>query len=235
MLSAIFFDVGQTLCFADFPVILAPLQENGINIPFDQALNHWHDTLRLTKPMLDERHAHRDLHAPDKTYWQMFYEHFLPTVGVAADAPNFVAMREALRQQVRTSAHWNIPGPGTHQVLARLAPRYKLGVISNADGIIEAMLRQQGLTEHMGSIIDSGRIGVEKPHPRIFHTALESLGVAPEESLYIGDIYSVDYQGATAVGMKALLMDAAGVYRNTDYPRIESLLELEGWLEAQGW
>jgi FMN phosphatase YigB (HAD superfamily) len=53
------------------------------------------------------------------------------------------------------------------------------------------------------------------------------MGVAAGQSLYVGDIYSVDYLGATRAGMQAILFDVAGTYRDTDLPRVESLEELE--------
>jgi FMN phosphatase YigB (HAD superfamily) len=49
----------------------------------------------------------------------------------------------------------------------------------------------------------------------------------PEQSLYVGDVYSVDYLGATGAGMQALLFDVAGTYRELGLPRVESLEELE--------
>jgi FMN phosphatase YigB (HAD superfamily) len=53
------------------------------------------------------------------------------------------------------------------------------------------------------------------------------MDVAPAESLYVGDVYSVDYLGATRAGMQAMLFDVAGAYRERDLPRVESLEELE--------
>ena len=35
----------------------------------------------------------------------------------------------------------------------------------------------------------------------------------PAESLYVGDVYSVDYVGARNAGMQAVLFDVAGAYR----------------------
>ena len=52
----------------------------------------------------------------------------------------------------------------------------------------------------------------------------------PAESLYVGDVYSVDYVGALNAGMDAVLFDVAGAYRGGEFPRVESLAELEGWL-----
>jgi FMN phosphatase YigB (HAD superfamily) len=51
-----------------------------------------------------------------------------------------------------------------------------------------------------------------------------------EESLYVGDVYSVDYVGARNVGMQAVLFDVAGAYRDRELPRVESLAQLEAWL-----
>jgi FMN phosphatase YigB (HAD superfamily) len=56
------------------------------------------------------------------------------------------------------------------------------------------------------------------------------MNAAPEESLYFGDVYSVDYLGATGAGMQAILMDVSGAYRNKGLPRIESLQELQSAL-----
>ena len=50
------------------------------------------------------------------------------------------------------------------------------------------------------------------------------------ESLYVGDVYSVDYVGARNAGMGAVLLDVAGTYRDRELPRVESLEQLETWL-----
>jgi putative hydrolase of the HAD superfamily len=70
-------------------------------------------------------------------------------------------------------------------------------------------------------------VGYEKPHPAIFKAALEAMDVEAKESLYVGDVYSVDYLGATRAGMQAILFDIPGAYRERDLPRVESLDELE--------
>ena len=55
---------------------------------------------------------------------------------------------------------------------------------------------------------------------------------APEESLYVGDVYSVDYLGATSAGMQAILMDVPGAYSDKGLRRIESLQELQSALRG---
>jgi len=50
--------------------------------------------------------------------------------------------------------------------------------------------------------------------------------------LYVGDVYSVDYLGATRAGMQAMLFDVSGAYREMRLPRVQSLEELERKLTA---
>jgi putative hydrolase of the HAD superfamily len=89
------------------------------------------------------------------------------------------------------------------------------------------VLKHCGIADVFGKVIDSGLVGYEKPHPAIFEAALREMRAAPEETLYVGDVYSVDYMGATRVGMQAMLFDVAGAYRENRLPRVESLEELE--------
>jgi putative hydrolase of the HAD superfamily len=115
--------------------------------------------------------------------------------------------------------------------LERIANRHAIAVISNADGKIDAVLGRCGICDCFQSITDSGIVGVEKPHTAIFQAALEKIGALPAESLYVGDVYSVDYVGALKAGMNAILFDVAGTYRDRNLPRVESLEELEIWLK----
>ena len=108
-----------------------------------------------------------------------------------------------------------------------IGEQYEIAVISNADGKIEDVLRRCGIAQCFRTITDSGLLGYEKPHPEIFSQALQSMNAAPEESLYVGDVYSVDYLGATGAGMHAILMDVPRAYREKGVPRVESLEDLQ--------
>jgi putative hydrolase of the HAD superfamily len=103
-------------------------------------------------------------------------------------------------------------------------------VISNADGKIDALLAANGIADCFRTITDSGLVGFEKPHPAIFAAALKQMKALPEHCLYVGDVYSVDYVGATQAGMQATMFDVAGAYRNHGLRRVQSLRELEGML-----
>src|SRR5216110_316410 len=132
----------------------------------------------------------------------------------------------------RISANWCDIRPGTKEILQRLGKQYRLGVISNADGQIASVLKHCGIADCFQTITDSGLIGCEKPRAEIFHAALREMDVRPEDSLYVGDVYSVDYLGATRAGLQAILFDSAGAYSNNGLKRVVSLEELERILTA---
>jgi len=219
--KAIFFDVGNTLLFPDRAHILAPVRK----IKPLPSLEHWHAIERATKQKLDV--IVQEGGPADHGFWSMFHAHLLKDLQINDDA-----MHRALVEATRISANWREIRPGTRELLQRLGERYPLAVISNADGKIAEVLERCGIAGCFQSITDSGLVGCEKPHPAIFQTALRVMGMAAKESLYVGDVYSVDYLGATRAGMQAVLFDVSGAYREADLPRVESLEELERLLQS---
>jgi putative hydrolase of the HAD superfamily len=218
-IKALFFDVGNTLLFPNRERMLGALHSRQVFPP--EALMRAVE--RRTKQEFDsllETHA-----AVDHGFWHIYYTHLLEELGIPDEniCSDLVAC-------TRVSDNWREIRPGTREALLRLAKRYRLGVISNADGKIADILGHCGIADCFETITDSGIVGKEKPHPAIFEAALQSLAVAAEESLFTGDVYAVDYLGATQVGMQSILFDAPGAYKNKGLPRVESLEELESKL-----
>jgi FMN phosphatase YigB (HAD superfamily) len=217
--TTIFFDVGNTLLFPNREVILKPLHNRGIT----PSLGQWHAIERKTKKEFDSQMRTGTV---DHGFWRLFYSHLLAELGIDDDA-----LQTQLTDSTRISANWCIVPPGTREILERIGRRYQIAVISNADGKIEDVLTVCGIAGCFRTITDSGIVGYEKPHPAIFEAALRGLNALPEESLYVGDGYAIDYVGATNAGMQAMLLDVSGAYRETNYARVESLKELEERLE----
>jgi|SRR5579871_2087584 putative hydrolase of the HAD superfamily len=214
--KTIFFDVGNTLLFPDRAHILAPLQRHKASASLEQ----WHAVERVAKKRFDEIVEHGG--PPDYPFWSMFYRDLLGQLQIRDDL-----LHADLVEATRHSANWCEIRPGTRESLERLGRRYRLAVISNADGKIEAVLKRCGIADCFESITDSGLVGYEKPHPAIFQAALREMNAPAAESLYVGDVYSVDYLGATRAGMQGMLFDVSGAYREHGLPRVESLEELE--------
>jgi len=218
-IKVIFFDVGNTLLFPNRERIHAPLAERGI-VPDADLLR---DLECRTKNQFDAMMTNNG--NTDHGFWWMFYSQLLSEIGLNDDA-----VRDQLVASIRNSGNWDTIRPGTAEQLHEIGERYQIAVISNADGKIEDVLRRSGIAQCFRTITDSGLVGYEKPHPEIFRQALESMNAASEESLYVGDVYSVDYLGATGAGMQAMLMDIPGAYRDKGVLRVESLEELQAVL-----
>lgn len=217
--KALFFDVGNTLLFPDRKRMLHALHERQI-FPSEELLQ---DIERRTKREFDsllESHS-----AIDHGFWHIFYSHLLEELQLPENS-----IHADLVYRTRVSANWCEIRPGTREALERLSQRYRLAVISNADGKIADVLAGCGIADCFETITDSGIVGKEKPHPAIFAAAAGSLRIPAAESIYIGDVYSVDYLGATQFGMQAILFDVARAYRDRGLARVESLEELESHL-----
>jgi FMN phosphatase YigB (HAD superfamily) len=199
----VFFDVGNTLLFPNREVIHAPLIERGYTLESE----HIRDLERRTKNKFDFTMTTNG--STDHGFWWMFYSQLLSEIGLKDEG-----LRDQLVANIRNSGNWNVILPDTAQLLGEIGERYQIAVISNADGKIKDVLQKCGIAHYFHTITDSGIVGFEKPRPEIFHQALKSMSAAPEESLYVGDVYCVDYLGATGVGMRAMLLDVVGAYPN---------------------
>jgi len=213
----IFFDVGNTLLFPNRARILAPLPAER-----HPTLERWQAMERRTKQEFDAGMMGGPV---DHGFWWSFHTHLLEELGALDNG-----VRDALVANTQDSDNWDQILPGTRDALERIRQDYAIAVISNADGRIDLVLRRCGIIDCFQSITDSGIVGHEKPHPAIFEAALRAMKAEAAESLYVGDVYSVDYVGARNAGMDAILFDVAGAYRERQLARVDSLAELEGWL-----
>lgn len=86
-------------------------------------------------------------------------------------------------------------------LLTRLRRRYRLGLVSNFYGNLDAVCAEAGIADLFDVMTDSARVGCTKPDAGIFRHATDALGVAPADATFIGDSPSRDMAGARALGM----------------------------------
>jgi len=98
--------------------------------------------------------------------------------------------------------------PGVEALLAALHGRgIRLGIISNrmhGGTLLLDDLDFFGISHYFASVVASCDAGQMKPHPSIYHRALDELGVLPGEAVMIGDDLTADVAGPRAVGMRAI-------------------------------
>ena len=98
------------------------------------------------------------------------------------------------------------PAPAAGALLASLAGRYRLAILSNwpLAATIDRYVEAAGWAPHLRAVVVSQRVGTIKPHPAIFAAARESLGDPPAAAiLHVGDDWAADVVGAKRVGWRA--------------------------------
>jgi putative hydrolase of the HAD superfamily len=95
--------------------------------------------------------------------------------------------------------------------LAALAPRFRIGVVSNFYGNLEAVLHEAGLLPLVKVAVDSSRVGAFKPDPAIFRAALTALDVRPQEAAMVGDSLNKDCAPAHRLGLATVWLRPATI------------------------
>lgn len=217
---AVLFDAGNTLVFLDHARMAAAVAAD-LRLPLTA------ETLAAASPAAAL--AIEGLRTSDRERADAYLSSLFTLAGVPAGRLDRV---RAVLGALHAERHlWSSVVPGTREALDRLLrARYRLGVVSNSDGRVEAALEAAGLLDRFEVVVDSALVGVEKPDPAIFHAALDALGVAPADALYLGDLYEVDVLGARAAGMEAVLFAPAGAPAVTGCRVVPSIAALVDYL-----
>lgn len=134
--------------------------------------------------------------------------------GVAADAAA-TALRAALRYRLFDDV---LPA------LDALAARgVALGVVSDWDASLPEVLADLGIGGRFAVVAASAVVGARKPDPALFLHAAAVLGVPPGSVVHVGDDPARDLAGARAAGMRAVLVDRAGVHGGAWAPTVSDL------------
>jgi FMN phosphatase YigB (HAD superfamily) len=97
----------------------------------------------------------------------------------------------------------------TVAVLREIHGKYRLGVVSNfaIPECVHKLLEHHGLAGLFDVIVVSAAVNRRKPSPEIYRKALEKLGVAAEQTVFVGDTVDADVAGPKTVGMKTIFIE----------------------------
>jgi putative hydrolase of the HAD superfamily len=85
----------------------------------------------------------------------------------------------------------------------------------------------------VAEVVDSGRVGSEKPDARIFRVALERAGIEPTDVVHVGDMVSTDVVGARAAGIVPIHLDPHRRCRSPGHRHIRALNGI--WRHVAPW
>jgi putative hydrolase of the HAD superfamily len=99
--------------------------------------------------------------------------------------------------------------PHVREVLDVLRERYPLAVVTDAQSAhTRGELHKVGLLDYFDPIVISGDHGYRKPDRRLFQLALDGIGVAAENALYVGNDMHRDIFGAREAGMATVMFES---------------------------
>jgi HAD superfamily hydrolase (TIGR01509 family) len=95
--------------------------------------------------------------------------------------------------------------PGARRVLAQLARRHALGLVTSGDrNRVHRQLREFKLWDRFAALVCSGDTRLRKPHPAPLRLALRLMGLRPPDTIYVGDSPE-DLQMARSAGVRAAI------------------------------
>jgi len=171
---------------------------------------------------------------PERALWRSMYE--TPEwqelrVGRGSEGAWVAAIRRTLDELAgrpvaeavsrRWVECWRGLDEGIMALVDALRPRYRVGMISNATLTLEDELRDHHrIHDRFEVIVNSARVGVAKPDPRIYRHAAKALGLEPGACLHIDDLHH-NIEGARQAGFAAAHYDG-------DFPALEKSLRALG-------
>jgi HAD superfamily hydrolase (TIGR01549 family) len=124
---------------------------------------------------------------------------------------------------------YSIVPRGFNEAMAALRTAgVRVAIVSNSEGMLDRLFSKLGILECFDTVVDSGRVGVEKPDARIFEIACERTCTTAARALHLGDTYATDVLGARNAHMRTALIDPFGHYQGLyeDVPRVAGVVEV---------
>ncbi|MGI5151209.1 HAD family hydrolase [Plantactinospora sp. CA-294935] len=112
---------------------------------------------------------------------------------------------------------------------------HRLAVVSNTHqpGLVPGHLAAMGLAQYFDAVVTSVELGWRKPHPLIYATALDTLGIDAGSAVFVGDSYGPDFVGPERAGIPAYLIDPDRRAPVPEARRLGSILDLPARLRTR--
>ena len=175
----------------------------GVTVSPERIGPAFHGAYQAAPPLAFPDQSVKSLDQQEKEWW-------LACVGDAfqrADQPLDKAVLRKLTRQLfyhyASPEAWEVPEDVPRCLQRWHGDGLKLAVVSNFDSRLDSLLETLWLRHWFTAVLISSRCGVAKPNPRLFHLALERLGLLPHEVWHLGDT-TADLQGARTAGIRCI-------------------------------
>lgn len=102
----------------------------------------------------------------------------------------------------------------------------RIGIVGNVHFDLRPEFVHAGLSDYVDTFVLSYEHGMQKPDPRMFELALETLGTSPSRALMVGDRPGVD-GGAVAIGVTSITLPSLREIADRGLRMVTRLLGIE--------
>jgi len=199
-----------------------------------------HDEVRAAKLIETEGKAKRGLggegdvveidwaeaKAPGARGWGIVMATMFEAAGVSRG--DLARLLEALwESHVDHNLYSKVPR-GFVEAMEEIRGQGVVAIVSNSEGMLDRLFDKLGILSCFDAVVDSAKVGIEKPDARIFEIACKRTGTTPEHALHLGDTMATDIIGARNAKMRCAMIDPFGHYEGMypDVPRAEGVVEV---------
>ncbi len=209
---AVFLDVGETLVYphpSSAEIMAEICATRGLELAPEQI----EAAERAVGPRIVSRQAEGPLYSisaeNSRRFWTWVYGEILAELEVPE--PGWPELSELFHRRFNALETWRL-FPDALPALEAIHERRErrglvAGVVSNWEDWLETLLTHLDIDRYFDFVVVSATAQLEKPDPAIFRAALDRAGVEPAEALHVGDSLSADVRGASAAGVRPVLLD----------------------------
>lgn len=168
-----------------------------------------------------------ELGADTPAFWIRYAARQIEAFGWnSGSAPTHLAeqISEYMRTQYRPVDH--IPADVRPTLRSLRERKLKVGLVSNRSEVLAPLAETLGMADLFDLTLSAGEAQAWKPAPEIFRQACRRLDLAPAETIYVGDNFYADIEGARGAGLRQVLLDPRGLYPDPGCARITAIGEL---------
>jgi putative hydrolase of the HAD superfamily len=218
------FDAGQTVIDLDLAFLARRLAERGVSVEIQALAAAVPAAWQRYDALIDPARGHP---------WRALMTTLLGGAGIADEAIG--PLVDWLWDEQPRANLWRAEIPEMVALARELRARgVRVAVLSNSEGRLAELLAEIGIADAFDAIVDSGRVGIEKPDRRIFDHTLAVLG-ASRPGIHVGDSWPADVVGALGAGWRAVWYGWRA--RPVDDPRVaiargpaEARAAIDRWL-----
>jgi putative hydrolase of the HAD superfamily len=176
----------------------------------------------------------------DAAIFVAYTRHIIEQMGGKGSDASLDACAREIYAEWAANQHFEMYDDVPDALRALTGAGIRIGLISNSHRCLDSFQSHFELREYIAASVSSVDHGYMKPHPSIFHSVLDQLGVAPADAVMVGDSVSQDIRGALRAGMRAVLLQRSGhavasadELRERGVPTINRLPELVDWVMGE--